>query len=67
MGKPRDVCTQEGIKGQVGRAHTSVFPLSWGFVPVFGGTVWKPAANLISFAKPVSGHPFPAKFLPEAN
>lgn len=29
--------------------------------------MWKPAANLISFAKPVSGHPFPAKFLPEAN
>lgn len=39
-----------------------------GPVPEFGvNGVGTPHKHLISSAKPVSGQPFPAKFLPEAN
>lgn len=39
---------------------------SWG-AGIWGEQCEKQQQNLISFAKPVSGQPFPAKLLPEAN
>lgn len=53
-------------KGRWDEPAPPVSSLSWG-AGIWGEQRGNQQQNLISFAKLVSGQPFPAKFLPEAN
>lgn len=68
MGTQRDVCSEEkGMKRQLESLPTS--PAAGDSVPGWGGGEWcgNQPQDFISSPKPVSGQPFPAKLLPEAN